>query len=122
MAPAGACSRRRAPFWMIVNSRLGPLNCSEYDSAFVITDAHEPAAGIAAGLIHASSENAEVKFSDVDDGTDTPWLDPLNLTAGFVVSAGSRLAWPRSGALRYEPLLRAFTSPAMVPDVSPSRQ
>src|SRR2546423_1833576 len=80
-------------------------------SPFARPGAPGPAAGPAAGLTPASNENAGVKFREGDDGPDTPWLAPLTLTAGFVVSASSRLAWPRSGALRYEPLLSAFTSP-----------
>ena len=57
------------PFWMIVNSRFGPLNCSEYDSAFVMIVRKTPDAGRLVGLIHASSEKAFVKLNATAAGT-----------------------------------------------------
>src|SRR5690349_17323757 len=66
---------------MIVNSRRGPLNCSEYDSALLVIDANEPAAGSAAGLIHASTEMPAVGETAVLDAICTRELVPLNVAA-----------------------------------------
>jgi hypothetical protein len=76
------------------------LNCNEYDSAFVTNDAKLPAAGNADGFIHASTENAEAKFNDADDATDTVSSRPSNDTAVFPADAGKRLGCPNPGPFR----------------------
>src|SRR6187455_2978192 len=67
-APAGAWSRRRAPFCMTVNSSLGPLNWMLYASALVTTDANAPAAGRLAGRIHASSDRLDPNDREAEEG------------------------------------------------------
>src|SRR5690242_19560819 len=89
MAPVGACKRRRVPACMIVNSIFGPLNCNEYDSAFVATDANAPDAGSAFGLIHASTETVVGNDNAADELTFTVELDPLNEAALSLTLASS---------------------------------
>src|SRR4051794_3633174 len=88
---------------MTVNSRRGPLDWVGEDSAFVTTDAHPPAPGIDAGLIHASSENGDVRSSALASGTVTWSLTPSNRTAVLPALAGSRLGWASAGPLPYVP-------------------
>jgi hypothetical protein len=119
--PAGACKRARVPDELIsVNSSNGPLNCSEYDSAFDAIDAQPPADGIASGRSHASTEMAGAVRS-VALGILTKPVDPSVATAlsGSFVSSP---ACPSSTPPTYEPGCVPLTSFAVVPDVSPSRQ
>lgn len=51
-----------------------------------MTEAKPPAAGIAAGLIHASRENALVSCREVVFGTDTTSFTPSKPVAVLVVS------------------------------------
>ena len=81
IAPAGAWSRFRVPLWMIVNSKRGPLNCSEYDSALLVIDANAPVAGRADGLIHASTETRAVGDTAAFDAIATREFVPENVTA-----------------------------------------
>src|SRR3954463_2182781 len=107
---------------MSVNSRRGPLNCSEYDSALVTTDAQLPAAGTTVGLIHTSTENAVVKSSVALSATSSQSFVPSTVTARFAASLVSSDGWLSRTPWRYVPALRAFTSAAAVPVVSPRRQ
>src|SRR5436305_1443666 len=106
---------------MIVNSRRGPLNCSEYDSAFDATDANTPAAGIAPGLIHASTDAAFAGASGGDDGIPTHWPEPEN-DAALSVSPVSKPGTPFVTPPLYTPGSAPALSIADVPDVSPNLQ
>src|ERR1700694_1453017 len=105
---------------MMLNSILGPLNCSEYDSGLVSTDANAPAAGMETGLIHASSETVDANDSDADDVTPTLWFDPEHVTA-LSPSPVNKLAAPSVGAPLYTPGFDPTESAAFVPDTSFSR-
>ena len=85
------------------------------------TVANEPAAGLAMGLIHASTETAFVGDKVVADGTVTCCGEPENVTALFVSPVSKPVA-PSVGLPAYVPLCPPVTSAAVVPDVSPRRQ
>ena len=78
---------------MMVNSMRGPLNCNEYDSAFVATDANAPVAGNADGLIHASTETFAVGDSAGVDVTCTLELVPEKVAA-LLLTLASRPGTP----------------------------
>src|SRR6185295_10965376 len=106
---------------MIVNSRRGPLNCSEYDSALLVIDANAPVAGNAAGLIHASTETCAVGDTAVFDAICTREFVPENVTA---LSDALPM---RPGAPSVTPVYVPLFAPpaafaAVVPDVSSRRQ
>jgi hypothetical protein len=106
---------------MIVNSMRGPLNWSEYDSAFVTTDANAPAAGNAAGLIHASSVTFVEGDNAAVDGTVTIWFVPLNV-ADESGSPVNKPGVPSVTPPEYAPVFVPALSAADVPLFSPSRQ
>ena len=88
---------------MIVNSSLGPLNCSEYDSALLMIDAKAPAAGSAVGLIHASTVTLAVGDSAGVEAICTRELVPendaaLSVPAGKETRRSERDALIRAGA------------------------
>src|SRR4051794_21294551 len=88
---------------MIVNSSRGPLNWSEYDSAFVRIEAKLPVGGMAVGRIQTSSETALVGLSALLLGTDAYSLRPSNVTALSADSANSSPGAPRIGWFWYWP-------------------
>ena len=104
-----------------MNSNRGPLNCNEYDSAFVSTDAQPPVLGITDGRIHASNDNADPSRKLAASGTDTESFTPSKVTDPSEF-AGTTDGDPNAGPPTYDPLLPSTASAAVVPDVSPNRQ
>ena len=97
------------------------MNCNAYDSGFVTTGANTPAAGIAAGLIHASTDTADAGDNDADDGATTVGDEPENVAA-LSASLANKPAEPSVTPPLYTPGFAPTASIADVPDVSPNRQ